>query len=45
MEIMKYNNAGGQRSFIFLGNAIFYYYYKIIIEKNILIKDLLTYLY
>jgi hypothetical protein len=37
MEITKYNIAGGQRSFILLGNAIFYYY-KIIIEKNILIN-------
>jgi hypothetical protein len=36
MEITKYNIAGGQRSFILLGNAIFYY--KIIIEKNILIN-------
>jgi hypothetical protein len=36
MEITKYNIAGGQRSFILLGNAILYY--KIIIEKNILIN-------
>jgi hypothetical protein len=35
MEITKYSNAGGQRSFILLGNAIFCY--KIIVEKNILI--------
>jgi hypothetical protein len=34
MEMMKYSNAGGQSSFIFLGNAIFIY--KIIIEKKII---------
>jgi hypothetical protein len=35
IETTKYSKAGGQRSFILLGKAILYY--KIMIEKNIII--------